>query len=132
MKLGNLPSSGNYICLGSIQNSNSQNTVDPFIYNLNGQYYWGAVSVINGVLYWDRESTPSNPQAGTYYNVELLRDVTNHKTDLWVNGVLKLDVSRVHVGNSNVICTGISWTDVTATAYVDCVRVKTSYVGIEP
>ncbi|MBE3116393.1 hypothetical protein IMZ68_04240, partial [Candidatus Bathyarchaeota archaeon] len=33
MKMNTLPTSGNYLYLGSIQNSNSQNTVDPFIYN---------------------------------------------------------------------------------------------------
>lgn len=132
IKLASLPSSGKYLYLGSIQNINSQNTVDPFIYNSNGQYYWGAISVINGVAYKDMEATPSNPQIGTYYNVELLRDTANHKTDLWINGALKVDASRWHAGNSNLICTGISWADSAAAIYVDCIRVRTSYVGVEP
>jgi hypothetical protein len=132
IKLGNLPAPGTFLYLGSIQNSNSQNTVDPFIYNSNGRYYWGAVTVINGAFYWDYESSPSNPQVGTYYNVELLRDVANHKTDLWINGALKVDASRAHVGNSNFICTGVSWADSSATIYVDCVRVRASYIGVQP
>lgn len=132
IKLENLPPPGSRVCLGSIQNMNWQNTVDPFIYNSNGQYYWGIVSVINGVFYWDLEPTPSNPQAGTYYTVEFLRDVTNHKTSLWIDGTLKVDVTRNHVGNSNIIFTGISWSDSPITAYVDCVRIKTTYIGPEP
>lgn len=132
IKLENLPAPGSRVCLGSIQNTNWQNTVDPFIYNSNGQYYWGIVSVINGVFYWDLEPTPSNPQAGTYYTVEFLRDVTNHKTSLWIDGILKVDARRNHVGNSNIICTGISWSDSPITTYVDCVRIKTTYIGAEP
>ena len=132
IKLNNLPSAGKYVFFGSLASTNSQNTVDPFIYNSNGQYYWGVVSVINGVMYLDLESSPSNPQAGVYYNVEVLRDVTNHKTDLWVNGNLRVDATRNHVGNSNLVCSGISWSDVSVTLYVDCVRAKTSYIGVEP
>lgn len=131
IKLENLPPLGSRTCLGSIQNTNWQNTVDPFIYNSDGQYYWGIVSVINGVFYWDLEPTPSNPQAGTYYTVEFLRDVTNHKTSLWIDGTLKVDVTRNHVGNSNLVFTGISWSDSTITTYVDCVRIKTTYIGPE-
>jgi len=131
VKIGTLPTSGNYICLGSVQSTSSQNTVDPFIYNFNGQYYWGAVSVINGNMYWDRQSSASNPTAGTYYTVEVCRDVTNHKTSLWVDGNLKLEVTRQHSGNSNLIFSGISWADSPTTVYVDCVRAKTSYIGLE-
>ena len=132
VKVGTLPTSGRYLFLGSIQYTNSQNTVNPFIYNLNGQYYWGTISVINGVSYLDREATASNPKTGTYYNVEVCRDVTNHRTNLWIDGNLKVNASRTHVGNSNLICTGISWADSSATIYVDCVKVKTSYIGVEP
>jgi outer membrane biosynthesis protein TonB len=132
IKLGNMPTSGNFVFFGSVANTNSQNTVDPFIFNSNGQYYWGVVSVINGVMYLDFESSPSNPQAGVYYNVEVLRDVTNHKTDLWINGNLKVDATRTHIGNSNLVASGVTWSDVTVTLYVDCVRAKTSYIGVEP
>jgi hypothetical protein len=127
-----LPSSGKYVFFGSVVSTNSQNTVDPFVYNSNGHYYWGAVSVINGVMYIDLESSPSNPQAGVYYNIEVLRDVANHKTDLWINGNLRVDASRAHVGNSNLVCSGVTWSDVSVTLYVDCVRAKNSYIGVEP
>jgi hypothetical protein len=118
--------------LGRIQNTNWQNTLDPFIYNNNGKYYWGTVSVVNGVFYYDMESAASTPVVGIYYTVEVLRDVTNHKTDLWVNGVLKVDVIRNHIGNSNSICTGVSWADSAMTVYVDCVKVNGTYIGPEP
>jgi hypothetical protein len=131
IKIATLPSIGNYLYLGSLQNTNSQNTVDPYIYNSNGQYYWGAISVINGVPNWDREPVPSNLQTGIYYSLEVLRDVANRKTSLWVDGNLKVDASRAHVGNTNLLCTGVSWGDRAATVYVDCVSVKTSYVGPE-
>lgn len=96
------------------------------------KYYWGIVSVVNGVFYYDLELTASNPVAGTYYTVEVLRGVTNHKTDLWVNGVLKVDVTRNHICNSNNICTGVSWSDSAMMVYVDCVKVNGMYIGPEP
>jgi hypothetical protein len=131
VKISALPAPGAYLCLGSLQNANSQNTLDPFIYNSNGQYYWGIVSVINGAFYWDREATPSNPQVGVYYNIESCRDTANQRSRLWINGASKVDVSRMHVGNTNMLCTGISWSDSATSVYVDCVLVKTTYVGPE-
>ncbi len=131
VKVNTLPSSGRYLYLGSLQSSNSQNTVDPFIYNSNGQYYWGTISIINGAAYWDRESSPSNPKVGTYYNVEICRDVTNHRTRLWIDGTSKVDAARSHVGNTNLLCTGVSWAESASTINVDCVRVKNTYVGPE-
>lgn len=59
--------------MGTIQSSNSNNNVDVYIENSNGQYYWGVYSSINGAVYHDRESTASNPKAGTYYGIETLR-----------------------------------------------------------
>ena len=89
IKLANLPSSGNRIYLGTIQSSNSNNNVDVFIENSGGQYYWGTYSSINGVVYHDRESSPSNPQVGVYYCVETCRDATNSRSKLWVDGTLE-------------------------------------------
>ena len=129
IKLNTLPSPGKYLYLGSIQYTNSYNTMDPFIYNSNGQYYWGTISVINGAAYWDMEATPSNPQTGVYYHVEFCRDVTNHRSTLWIDGTVKVDAARSHSGNSNLICTGISWAEMPATIYVDSVKVKVSYIG---
>ena len=131
IKLANLPSSGNRIYLGTIQSSNSNNNVDVFIENSGGQYYWGTYSSINGAVYHDRESSPSNPQAGVYYCVETCRDVTNSRSKLWVDGTLKVDVSRPHVGNANNIYSGISYTPNSATVYFDCVKVSTAYIEPE-
>ncbi|MGD6809815.1 MAG: WD40/YVTN/BNR-like repeat-containing protein [Candidatus Bathyarchaeia archaeon] len=131
IKIATLPVPGSYLYLGSLQNSNSQNTLDPFIYNSNGQYYWGMVSVINGAFYWDREATPSNPQTGIYYNVEICRDTTNQRSRLWIDGALKVDANRPHVGNTNTLCTGISYSESGSTVYVDCVRINTAYVDPE-
>jgi hypothetical protein len=88
--------------------------------------------VVNGVFYYDMESTPSNPVTGTYYTEEFLRDVANHETTLWVDGVQKLDVTRIHIGNSNIIGTGITWSDSAMTVYVDGVKVNGTYIGPEP
>jgi hypothetical protein len=131
VKIATLPSSDCYLYLGSLQNSNSENTLDPFIYNSNGQYYWGVVSVINGAFYWDREAAPSNPQVGVYYTVEFCRDTANQRSRLWIDGALKVDASRSHVGNTNLLCTGISWSDSSGAVFIDCVIVKTSYIGPE-
>ncbi|MCL5949921.1 MAG: glycoside hydrolase family 5 protein, partial [Candidatus Bathyarchaeota archaeon] len=50
VKVGSMPpSSGRYLYFGSIQSKGAQNTVAPFIYGKSGQYYWGVLTVINGV-----------------------------------------------------------------------------------
>lgn len=131
IKIATLPTQGTYLYLGSLQNSNSENTLDPFIYNSNGQYYWGTVSVINGVFYWDREATPSNPKTGVYYNVEVCRDTAGQRSQLWVDGASKVNAVRAHVGNTNMLCTGISYAESGSTVYVDCVRVSTVYIDPE-
>jgi hypothetical protein len=131
IKLANLPTSGTRLYLGTIQNTNSNNNVDVFIENSSGQYYWGIYSSINGAIYNDRETTPSNPQLGQYYCVESCRDVTNSRSRLWVDGTLKVDVSRPNSGNANGIYSGITWTTNTATVYVDCIKIANSYIQPE-
>jgi hypothetical protein len=131
IKLDTLPASGCYLYLGSLQNVDSQNTLDPFIYNSNGQYYWGTVTVINGAFYWDQEAAPSNPQIGVYYNVEICRDTASQHSRLWIDGNLKVDANRAHAGNTNQLCTGISYAESAATVYVDCIQVNTAYIDPE-
>jgi hypothetical protein len=131
IKLGALPSSGNRLYLGTIQNTDSNNNVDVYIENGGGQYYWGVYTSINGAIYHDRESAPSNLGAGVYYCVETCRDAANSRSRLWVDGALKVDVSRPHVGYANGVYSGISWTTSPATVYVDCVKVSTSYIQPE-
>jgi photosystem II stability/assembly factor-like uncharacterized protein len=131
IKISTLPAQGTYLYLGSLQNSNSENTLDPFIYNSNGQYYWGTVSVINGAFYWDRETMPSNPKTGVYYNVEICRDTAGHRSQLWVDGTSKVNADRPHVGNTNFLCTGISYSESSSTVFIDCIKVSTTYIGPE-
>jgi hypothetical protein len=130
IKLAGLPPSGSRVYLGTIQNTDSNNNVDVYIENQNGQYYW-IVPSINGVVYHDREVLPSNPQANVYYCVESLRDVTNGRSKLWVDGALKVESAKAHVGNANRIFSGVTYSFSAATVYVDCVKVSTSYIGPE-
>jgi hypothetical protein len=127
IELGSLPTAGNYLCLGSIQGASS-NGVDAFVHNVNGQYYWGVVSVINGNYYWDQQSTPSNPPTGVYYFVETCRDVTGGQSKLWINGAPLVSVARPNSGNSTTVYSGLSYAGNAATIYVDDVVVSTSYV----
>ncbi|MDR0372393.1 MAG: hypothetical protein LBI79_02345, partial [Nitrososphaerota archaeon] len=131
IKLTNLPPSDSRLYLGTIQNSNSNNNVDLFIENNNGQYYWGVYTSINGAIYHDREPTPSNPRANIYYCVELCRDATNSRSRLWVDGTLKVDASRPHSGNANGIYIGLTWATASSTIYVDCIKISTSYIPPE-
>ena len=131
IKLESLPTSGSRIYLGTIQSDNSNNNVDVYLENDGGQYYWGIFSSINSAVYHDRESSPSNPQVGVYYCVETCRDATNSRSKLWIDGTIRVDVSRPHVGNANKIYSGISYTPNSATVYFDCVKVATTYIEPE-
>jgi photosystem II stability/assembly factor-like uncharacterized protein len=129
VKLAALPSDGTRTYLGTIESVNSQNTVDAYVENVGGQYYWGLFTAINGVVYEDREAAASNLTAGTYYCIETCRDVTNGLNCLWVDGVLKVAAPHSNAGISTIIACGISWTDSAATVYVDDVEASTAYIG---
>jgi hypothetical protein len=131
IKLANLPPPNHRLYLGTIQNTNSNNNADIFIENTNGQYYWGIYTSINGTTYHDYESTPSNPKINIYYCVTLCRDTINNQSRLWIDGTLRVDVSRPHFGNANAIYCGITWTTTTSLLYVDCVKVSTTYIPQE-
>jgi hypothetical protein len=130
VKLASLPPSGAVFILALFR-TQTQTTIDVYVENQNGQYYWGLYASINGVVYHDREMSPSNPQANVYYCVESMRDVTNARSKLWVDGVLKVDTVKPHIGNANRVYSGITYAFNTATLYVDCVKVSTSYIGPE-
>lgn len=130
IKLGNLPSSGNRIYLGSIE-ANSQNNIEVYLQNIQGQYYWGIYERINGRQYYDQETTASNPKTGTYYAVEFCRDSVGHVSKLWIDGTLRVDANRPHVGYSDRIFSGITSVSSQTVAYVDNVKVSTTYIGID-
>lgn len=49
--------------------------------------YWGLTITENGVQAFHLEAAPSNPVAGIYYCVEMLRDATNDLQKLWIDYV---------------------------------------------
>ncbi len=130
IKLQSLPTSGNRLYLGTIQ-SDSRNTMEVFIQNSWGRNYWGVCTTINGRQYYDREITSSNPKTGTYYSVEMCRDAKSSQSKLWVDGTLKIDADRSHLGYSNRVYSGISWTNTRAVVYVDNVKVSSTYTGLD-
>jgi hypothetical protein len=125
-----LPTSGNRLFLGTIQ-SNQRNSVEVFIENNQGRYCWGLCTSIDGNQYYDRETNDSNPQIGTYFAIEMCRDSINYKSKLWVDGTLKIDVDRSHVGYADRVYSGITWTNTRAVVYVDNIKVSSIYIGVD-
>lgn len=123
-----LPTSGNRLFLGTIY-ANSRNSMELYIANSRGRYYWGVCSSINGRNYYNMEVTASNPKIGNYYAVEMCRDSIDDRSKLWVDGTLKIDVSRLHIGNAYRVYSGITGTNTRTVAYVDNIKVATSYIG---
>ena len=123
-----MPTSGNRLYLGAIQ-ANSENSVEVYIENRGGRYYWGICTTENDKAYFDREAIPSNPKIGTYYVIELCRDSIHDRSKLWVDGNLKIDVYRANSGNAYRVYCGITGTNNYAVVYVDNVKVATAYIG---
>jgi hypothetical protein len=110
----------------------------------SSDYACAAIQLSGGSLYWATfvraslylESVASNPQINTWYCVELLRDKTNQKVTLWVDGVQKVAVTGLSLaGNAQEVAVGINYENFSSpaasTAYVDCVVVADTRVYCE-
>jgi hypothetical protein len=128
-----LPSSnGQWFDCGGIGYNNWQNAVFATLKNIGGNKYWGVTYYIGGVGTYVYESTASNPSEDTWYCLELVRDVTNGRTKLYVDGVLKVDTASNHVGNSNMVWAGVDFVNYAGLdTYHDCVVVADAYIGPE-
>ncbi|MCL5877936.1 MAG: glycoside hydrolase family 5 protein [Candidatus Bathyarchaeota archaeon] len=129
VRVNSLPTYGNRLYLGTIQ-ANSRNSVEVFIENRGGNYYWGLLTLVNGRSYFNREAVASNPHTGTYYAIEFCRDTAEDKSKLWVDGTLKIDVDRANAGGANRVYSGITGTNAKSLVYIDNVKVSDSYIGI--
>jgi len=110
-----------------------QDSVFVSIRESGGVLYWGVTVYIAGVATRTYEAVASNPTTGVYYCIEVLRDVTNSRTKLWVDEVLKIDIASAHVGNSDRIWDGITFHNNVAdlACRVDCVVVAVHRIYCE-
>jgi photosystem II stability/assembly factor-like uncharacterized protein len=131
IKFENLPSVGGYTYLNGIAYEDLSNAVTVYLHNNGGHYYWGLLSTVNGVQYHLEESTPSEPQAGVYYCLEMCRDTTEGLNQLWVNNALVVEASVPNSGNSNAVFTGLTSSSTSVTVYFDSIKVGTSLIGTE-
>lgn len=120
---------GETLHVGLTQNVASGLGVGTFLSKYEGSLYWGLK--IDGTGFY--EAVPSNPVVDTWYCVEFLRDVTNNIETLWVDGVVKVNQTRVIANNSDRVFFGNTWINyATPTSiYVDCCVVSDSYIGPE-
>jgi len=117
---------------GGIGKDDYQNAVFATLRRIGGNNYWGTVTWIANVPTRDYEAAASNPSADTWYCIEQVRDVTNGRSKLYVGGVLKVDVAKAHVGNSNMVFAGVDYVSYAGLdTYHDCVVVDSSYIGPE-
>lgn len=129
VKLASLPSSGKRLFLGSLQSDNG--SVQVFVQNYNGRYYWGVSTTANGRTTYDREAVSSSIRTGVYMMVELCRDSSSNSTKLWVDGALEVNSQRSNIENISTVNVGILAAPSKTTIYVDDVKVSTEYIGIK-
>lgn len=128
VKLTSLPSSGKRIFLASLQSNNG--SVQVFVQNYNGRYYWGISTTVNGHTTYDREAAFSSIRTGGYMLVELCRDSSSNSTKLWVNDALEVNSQRSNIGDVTTVNVGILAAPSRTTVYVDDVKVATNYIGL--
>ena len=70
---------------------------------------------------------------GTWYCVEIKRDITNDLQELWVDGVSEATNNQVQSENNGSILVGLTWKTYggTDTLYCDCFSVDSAYIGPE-
>lgn len=127
MKLASLPGSGKRLFLGSLQSNNG--SVQVFVQNYNGRYYWGVSTTVNGRTTYDREAASSSIRTGVYMLVELCRDSLSNSTSLWVDGALEVTSQRSNIGAVSTVNVGVLGAPGRTTVYVDDVVVSTVYIG---
>ena len=132
-KFTGMPSIDNQLIdLSGVGYNSYENAVFIRVKRSAGNIYWGVVTWIGGSATENYETSPSNPQEDVWYCVELVRDVTNGRTKLYIDDTLKVDCAKSHSGNSNMVWDGISYVNYDGlTAYVDCVAVSDTYIGQE-
>jgi len=126
-----LPSVDNdYFDFSGIGLTSWQDSVFGNVKKISGAIYWGMTTYVGGTRNQGWESSPSNPTTGVWYCTELVRDVTNSSSKLYVDGTLKKDLATSHFGNSNMVFDGISYINYAGlVAIVDCVVVADTYIG---
>lgn len=115
--------------MGSLQSDNG--SVQVFVQNYNGRYYWGVSTTANGRTTYDREAVSSSIRTGVYMMVELCRDSSSNSTKLWVDGALEVNSQRSNIENISTVNVGILAAPSKTTIYVDDVKVSTEYIGIK-
>ena len=131
-KVTALPTATNqHLPLAEIWHDSYQNSVAACIgYTEENGAVWELFDYVDGTAYHWYDT--QGPEVDTWYCVEILRDVTNGKTKLWINGELRLDVDEAHVGDNNIVAHGVVYAYyVTANVYFDCTVISSSYIGPE-
>jgi hypothetical protein len=139
IQLNQLPVSGGdrtLVVLTSLSDDTDANAVASSIQLKNGNYFWQLIYAVNNYYSYVTESTPSNPQIGKYYEVQILRDLTNQKTSLWVNGVNLVTVTGLsQVAGSTEAKVGFDYVDytnpATSSGYFDDFSVDTNYIPLD-
>lgn len=133
VRFGTLPTAGTSQGLMSINvNGDGNFDLGSLVQFQGADLYWGLTITENGVQEFDLEAAPSNPIAGVYYCVEMLRDATNDIERLWINGQLKVD-KAVAITNTNVnqVYAGVGFSDTACSVYCDNFVVADDYIGPE-
>ena len=104
-----IPASGTNITLIFVRQVSS-NTYGAFatLNNVSNSLYWGLIIIENSVTTYLKEAVASNPVAGNYYNLIVLRDVTNDIERLWVNGTLKISSNMAITTDATEVVVGVS------------------------
>lgn len=126
------PNNDDFIYFNELYNSTygSAYSAGAAIRKLDGQLYWGLVALENNNPNWFYESTPSNPSAGTWYCVEVRRDIATGTVQLWVDGSLKISQSISISQTNNGIFPGTSVSYGFATSlYIDDLVLSNTYIG---
>jgi hypothetical protein len=138
LKINQLPQASagrNLLALLSMSDTPENNGIAAAIHINNGNYYWELICAVNNYYTYYDEATPSNPQVGTWYEVQILRDVTNQKIDLWVNGINVVDVSGLSQTSATTLAkVGLDYVEYTnptsTTGYFDAFTVSTDYIPL--
>jgi hypothetical protein len=131
-KVTALPNATNqHLPLSEICQTSYTNSIIACIgYTVADGVVWELFDYVGGVAYHTYDT--QGPSINTWYCVEILRDVANGRSKLWIDGELRLDVAEAHSGNSNIVTHGVVYAYyVTANVYCDCCVVADAYVGVE-
>jgi len=98
---------GETILIGALREyANTAFSVITELKGEGGNNYFGLKILENGTATDVWEATPSNPQLNIYIDLVLVRDVTNAREELHVNGILKASASITITRDSTEIVMG--------------------------